>query len=31
MNVTSGALSHLKIFDLNRVLAGPGAAKTLGD
>ena len=26
-----GALSHLRVLDLSRVLAGPWAAQTLGD
>ncbi len=29
--MTEGALSHLKVLDLSRILAGPWAAQTLGD
>lgn len=31
MSVAQGALSHLKILDMSRVLAGPWATQTLGD
>ena len=29
--VQPGALQHVKVLDLSRVLAGPWAAQTLGD
>ena len=31
MSVAQGALSHLKVLDMSRVLAGPWATQTLGD
>ena len=31
MSVAQGALSHLKVLDMSRVLAGPWASQTLGD
>ena len=31
MSVAQGALSHLKILDMSRVLAGPWATQTFGD
>ncbi|QIL82632.1 CoA transferase [Diaphorobacter sp. HDW4A] len=31
MSINNGALKHVKVLDLSRVLAGPWAAQTLGD